>query len=87
MDQMSANQNHSFVLSFDATQNYSSRFLKLRHKVAICAMVMVNSFSNNFCKFSKTKEQISYTALIVHLLEGFAPVFGNCALPTEIKSR
>jgi hypothetical protein len=85
MDQMSANRKHSFVLSFDATQNYTSRFVKLHHNVEICAMDVVN-FYNIFCKFSKRKEQISYTAFIVRFLEGFAPLFGNCALPTEIKS-
>jgi len=54
----SANRKYSFVLSFNATQNYNSRFVKVHHKVEICAMDMVNFFSNNFCKVSKRNEKI-----------------------------
>jgi len=33
MDQMSAKRKHSFLLNFDVTQKYTSRFVKLHHNV------------------------------------------------------
>jgi predicted small integral membrane protein len=73
----SANRKHYFILSFNATQDYKSQFVKVHHKVEICAMDMVNFFSNSFCKFSKIKEKISYTASIVHFLKAFAPLLAT----------
>jgi hypothetical protein len=53
----SANRKHSFVLRFNATQNYNSRFVKVNYKVEICAMDMVNFFSTIFVNFVREQRK------------------------------
>ena len=86
MDQMSANRKHHFVLSFDATQNYTCRFVKLHHNVEICEMDMVNFFPKIFVNSVREKNIYVIQRLLCTFLKGL-PNFWQLRIADRNKIR